>query len=435
MGNKEIKVKGKKVFCFVFSVFVTINTFAQVAVTAKEELLIRIPLGTKESEASYIVNEEGMWTPGAPEIDNEGNIYLFSHSNRNILRYSKGRLETLKYPTDYPMQYIINPNEYPVVSQEGEYGYDWHDYQLEENLQRSITLDKIAQTVLYMMPWGQAIQYSDYDGNSQIIGIKYDPMIFSMEKKVNRSYTGYTVADLKTWLQTQPGEFRIGEDGLLYKNGMVWSAVKPLDASHGWDYCGKLASGHSDWRGGGRSYAPGEFLITDSEGKTELKMTVPWMVQPGEDASEEKKEYLYDYGLGPWGELYCLLPPDFKITGGSKDGEGGYMPIFGPDPNGTAELVVVRNHLKYFGRLNDDKVRLRKGPSTSTESLGTYPVKTGFRILEKGTKEETIGGQKSVWYKVRLLDGTEGWFFGAFVHNLYDGPNGNPPPWPNVADW
>ncbi len=97
--------------------------------------------------------------------------------------------------------------------------------------------------------------------------------------------------------------------------------------------------------------------------------------------------------------------------------------------------MVVRNYLKYFGRLNDNNVRLRKGPSSFSESLGTYPNKTGFRILEKGTAEETIGGRKNVWYKVRLLDGTEGWFFGTFVHNLYDGPNGDPPPWPNVADW
>src|SRR5574344_1117106 len=306
MGNKEIKVKGKKVFCFVFSVFVTINTFAQVAVTAKEELLIRIPLGTKESEASYIVNEEGMWTPGAPEIDNEGNIYLFSHSNRNILRYSKGRLETLKYPTDYPMQYIINPNEYPVVSQEGEYGYDWHDYQLEENLQRSIILDKIAQTILYMMPWGQAIQYSDYDGNSQIIGIKYDPMIFSMEKKVNRSYTGYTVADLKTWLQTQPGEFSIGEDGLLYKNGMLWSAAKkPTYGEYEYEYRWRLISGHVLWSGGGSFNSPGQFIISDTRGNVEFVIDLPWR------KSVEDEWYQYNYGVGPWGEIYFLLPPSF----------------------------------------------------------------------------------------------------------------------------
>jgi hypothetical protein len=139
--------------------------------------------------------------------------------------------------------------------------------------------------------------------------------------------------------------------------------------------------------------------------------------------------------LGPWGELYCLLPPKFVITRYSKDAEGGKYPVYEPDPTGTAELVVVRNYLKYFGRLNDGGVRLRKEPTTSGEILGTYPAKTGFRILETGTKIETIGGQKNVWYKVRLLDGTEGWFFGAFVHNLYDGPNGNPPPWPNVPDW
>ncbi len=106
-----------------------------------------------------------------------------------------------------------------------------------------------------------------------------------------------------------------------------------------------------------------------------------------------------------------------------------------PKPGGIAELVVVRNHLKYFGRLNDGGVRLRKEPNTTSDILGTYPAKTGFRILEKGAKEETIGGQTNVWYKVRLLDGKEGWFFGAFVHNLYDGPNGQPPPWPNVPDW
>lgn len=77
---------------------------------------------------------------------------------------------------------------------------------------------------------------------------------------------------------------------------------------------------------------------------------------------------------------------------------------------------------------------MRSGPTTSSESLGTYPINTGFRILEKGTKQETIGGDTGVWYKVRLLDGKEGWFFGAYVRDLYDGP-GTQLPWPNVADW
>jgi len=109
--------------------------------------------------------------------------------------------------------------------------------------------------------------------------------------------------------------------------------------------------------------------------------------------------------------------------------------VYSPEPGVPADLVVYRNHLKLFGRLNADRVRLRKEPNTTSAIVGTYPVKTGFRILETGTTQETIGGKTAPWIKVRLLDGKEGWFFGAFVANLYDGPDGSPPPWPNVPDW
>ena len=420
-----------KLFIMVITLLAVGNClFSQETITAVKEIIDTVRVGQNTNEIKYDVNEEGFYSPKGPIVDQKGRlIFLPNTSTDKIQVYAEGKYQDEPVPSVFPLYTMLNrsfksqqgfssnPSGYQLLCDGVKYYY--YNYYLK-------TGEYIDYDEDYTMPFG-ALLYSEKSGTG--IAIVFDV------KHPSEDFTIVGEDKLKTWLPTQPGGFSIGEDGLLYRNGMVWSAVKPLDASHGWEYCGKLASGHSVWRGGGRSYAPGEFLITDSEGKTELKMTVPWMVQPGEDASEEEKEYLYDYGLGPWGELYCLLPPDFKITGGSKDGEGGYMPIFGPDPNGTAELVVVRNHLKYFGRLNDDKVRLRKGPSTSTESLGTYPAKTGFRILEKGTKEETIGGQKNVWYKVRLLDGTEGWFFGAFVHNLYDGPDGNPPPWPNVADW
>ena len=420
----------KRVICLLFTVIIGVNVFSQETVTAEKELLTKIPVGTKENEVAFLYTEEGMWTPGAPEVDNKGNIYLFSHSNENILRYSAGKLETLPYPSDYPMEYVINPNGYPATSQEGIYGYSWHSNELVEKLRGSITLEKIARNeILYMMPWGVAIQYSDYRGNSQVLGITYDPMTFSNEKDIKRTYTGYTVSDLKTWLPTQPEGFSIGDDGLLYRNGMVWSAKQP-DGYPG-KYLGRLASGHAIW-GSDSGVGVRRFYITNSKGEIEADLHIPWASDEKRWSQSEGRPY--NYGIGPWGEIYCLIPPPYKAAPGYVAGPDT-LEFFTPDPNGTAELVVVRNHLKYFGRLNDDKVRLRKGPSTSTESLGTYPVKTGFRILEKGTAEETIGGQKNVWYKVRLLDGTEGWFFGAFVHNLYDGPNGNPPPWPNVADW
>ena len=100
--------------------------------------------------------------------------------------------------------------------------------------------------------------------------------------------------------------------------------------------------------------------------------------------------------------------------------------------NGTAKLYVIRNHLKNYGYLNDDRIRLRKGPGTNTESLGTYPINTGFRILEKSGVKQTISGVTDEWIKIRLTDGTEGYFFGQYVQNLYDG-SGTPLPWSNAV--
>ncbi len=176
-------------------------------------------------------------------------------------------------------------------------------------------------------------------------------------------------------------------------------------------------SGHALWAAGFRGMET-EFIIVNSAGNIELKFQFPWG-----SVSDTDNYYFFNYGLGPWGEFYCLLPPPHQE--GKK--------YFTPQP-GNAELVVVRNHLKYFGRTNDSGVRLRKGPTTKDEVIDTLPVKTGFRILERNGKQETINGKTSDWVKVRLLDGREGWMFGAFVANLYDGP-GTPPPWPNVPDW
>ena len=126
-----------------------------------------------------------------------------------------------------------------------------------------------------------------------------------------------------------------------------------------------------------------------------------------------------------YGEMYALVTPECKYS------EGEWFPNF---TKGNAELIAVRNYLKYFGILNDNRIRLRKGPGTDSESLGTYPVKTGFRILEDSGVKQTIDGKTYTWIKVRLLDGTEGYFYGQYVQNLYEGP-GLPLPWSNIPDW
>lgn len=202
---------------------------------------------------------------------------------------------------------------------------------------------------------------------------------------------------------------------------MLWSAKLPSGGRYAEKYLGRLMSGHQVWVGGGIADFIRYLTISNSKGQIELLVEIPW------GPKLEPRQYgfnPFNYGLGPWGEIYALIAPysDEKSVWPPKDG-------------GTSELVVVRNYMKYFGRLNADRVRLRKESNTTSDVIGTYPIKTGFRILETGTTKETIAGQTNVWYKVRLLDGKEGWFFGAFVANLYDGPDGSPPPWPNVADW
>jgi hypothetical protein len=389
MGNKEVEVKRLDISIFIFLLIIS-GLFSQETITAIKEKITSLKLGDSDLELSYECNEEGFYSPNGPMIDEKGNMLLYPEAGRGAY------------------EYLIQIDRNGAVSK--------------------------RELFPIMKEWrgSTALEFVSQQGYIQLNNVCID----LSESGYGEAFYPHEIEDIPVTretgdyplLSTQPGGFSVGEDGLLYRNGMVWSAVRPTDSTEGENYIGRLISGHTVWMGP-RESEYRYIVIANTKGKTELKVEIPW----GE--ADNRPLYMYDSGLGPWGELYCLLPPVFVVTGQRIDDTGEKKLIYGPPSTGTAELVVVRNYLKYFGRLNDDKVRLRKGASTSTESLGTYPVKTGFRILEKGTAEETIGGQKNVWYKVRLLDGTEGWFFGAFVHNLYDGPNGNPPPWPNVADW
>ncbi|BDC93197.1 SH3 domain-containing protein [Treponema bryantii] len=189
----------------------------------------------------------------------------------------------------------------------------------------------------------------------------------------------------------------------ILKNGMIWS---PMRGDSKGKFLGKLKSGHNIFK-----TDLNEVEIINCIGEKELSFTL-------------ELNNFDVCSLGNYGEFYILSSPELIYSDNysyAKDGD-------------FSELFTYRIHLKSFGILNDDKIRLRKGPGTNTESLGTYPIKTGFRILEKSGVKQTIGGVTDEWVKVRLLDGTEGYFFGQYVQNLYDGP-GTPLPWPNVPDW
>lgn len=259
----------------------------------------------------------------------------------------------------------------------------------------------------YPVENGLLIEYVGQDNGPYRLGVE-----------VNSDLTTNVISkfDSKDWLEKQKGNYKIFNNK-IYKNNMLWT---PNDNYELGAYIGRLKSGHCIFAtyDNPQDLYMREFVITRPDGTIEISLEIPWSAS---NIYEEGKSF-YSWSFGNWGELYSLIAPPIDSEGYWNNGKK------------EIELVVSRNYLKYFGILNDDRIRLRKGPGTNTESLGTYPIKTGFRILETSGVKQTIGGVTDEWIKVRLLDGTEGYFFGQYVQNLYDGP-GTPLPWPNVADW
>ncbi len=410
----KVLLENKKKVVFLILYILTINsTRAQEVLIGIKEKLTTIPIGDNPTDAFYYANDEGFYSLGSPIIDRKGQIvFLKSVSHNNIFIIIKEGGERESYPYKGNLSDFRLTGDRHFDSQQGmhidttpliyadkifyEYNYREKNIELEGGYYN-----------FYPTPFG-GIYYSE----RQKEGIA---IVFDVQHP-SEAFTVIPQDKLKSWLSTQPGGFSIGDDGLLYRNGILWSAMKPRGKENlDWRYLGRLISGHAIWCPGPPEVA-NKFTIVDAQGNIELIVEIPVQSR-------------FNYGLGPWGELYYLFaPPMDKRLDRMND-------YYKPEPGIPAELVVFRNYLKYFGRLNDGGVRLRKEPSTTAEILGTYPVKTGFRILETGTRSETISGQTNVWYHVRLLDGKEGWFFGAYVQNLYDGPNGKAPPWPNVPDW
>lgn len=397
----------KQIILIILSCLLAFEVAGQ-TVSAEKEKLIDISVGNGSIEARYRSTEEGFYSPGGVFVDSTGGLYFIQNfRSKPILRFYNGVLSALPVPTNVPDTWF-GPST-SGVSQNGVSGAGSFFFKFENDSYRQTDFynSHLMKPVVangYPTPWGAICESID------------NQFLVSAEFRIGEIATVRDSKETRAWLPTQPGGFSIGDDGFLYRNGVLWSAVKPRGKDNfDWRYLGRLISGHAMWCPSPQEVA-NTFTIVNAQGNIELTVEVPVQSR-------------FNYGLGPWGELYYLFAPPMDK---SLDPMNDY---YRPEPGVPAELVVFRNHLKYFGRLNDGDVRLRSTPNTSGEILGSYPNKTGFRILERNGKIETIAGMTSDWVKVRLLDGTEGWFFGAFVHNLYDGPNGNPPPWPNVPDW
>lgn len=386
-----------------FTIFVMNVNSEEKCLEANKEILCSIKLGENENINISIMGEDFNGFLGIA-VNNNGDLIIptsIKNSNVNNILYEYKNKQWAK-----SSNYKISCNSFKPISQDGLINIPGEIYIFNDDSKNIkywdiVDSDMIPDRLknnLYAVNKGVIIEKQAIrQKNKKMVALEID------DTKITKTYND--IDEINRWLLNQKSDFSIDADNfLIKKNDLIWTVCK---GDNNGVFIGKTKNGFNVFE-----ITNEEFYITDSTGVKVLSMPI-------------KENKYYSYGIGTWGEIYMLLVPKLIKT----DNES-----YSTEIGDKAELIVIRNHLKYFGILNDDCIRLRKGPGTDTESLGTYPVNTGFMILEDSGVKQTIGGVTKTWIKVRLLDGTEGYFFGQYVQNLYDGP-GTPLPWPNVADW
>ncbi len=390
----------KKIPLFYLLILFSFNVYSIDKITSRSEVLTKINIGNEKNEVIYQEVGEDIFSLLGISVTRDGMLFIpasfFNSFGKNrIYTYTQNNwseTETIQF--DETTSYKPYSQSGYNITSKIEYFKNNSFYNL--NIENFCDYERDFSHFCYFVPKGILIEKQHTK-----IGKRKISALEVMDEKIIRVIE--EIDEVNEWLKNQSGNFYINDENQLMKDGNLYSCY--TDESVGL-YNGKLKSGHNLFISDNIGVD-----ITDSTGSIEIHLDFSW-------ANENRA---FSYGVGNYGEIYCIIEPRFDSAG----------KIIIED---NVQLVVIRNHLKSFGILNDDKIRLRKGPGTNTESLGTYPIKTGFRILEKSGVKQTIGGVTDEWIKVRLLDGTEGYFFGQYVQNLYDGP-GTPLPWPNVPDW
>ena len=70
---------------------------------------------------------------------------------------------------------------------------------------------------------------------------------------------------------------------------------------------------------------------------------------------------------------------------------------------------------RVFAFINDDNVRFRAEPNTSSPVIDKLNFSEKIEILMKSKEIDTIDGIKSPWFLIRRESENEGWVFGAFL--------------------
>jgi hypothetical protein len=68
-----------------------------------------------------------------------------------------------------------------------------------------------------------------------------------------------------------------------------------------------------------------------------------------------------------------------------------------------------------YGVVTENRVRVRTGPGTDTDTMGHLYVGDLIEIFERSVLAETIGEVSAPWIRIRTSFELEGWAFGAFI--------------------
>ena len=243
-GDKEVEVKKNiLVACLLFS---SACSFAQEIIQAEKETLGRTTIGNGKGQVEYFSDEEGFFSPNGPFVDGNGILYFFpTYDRRSLITFDGKEFQNRPLTENIPDFDKLISTGYTFTSQEGTIGSPGN------GLTFNFNDDKFR---VQPFDWGEEkVRAYDYI----LTPVPHGMLLESQSKKVlliaEFLKTGdieiHNTADAKLWLPTQPGGFSIGDDGLLYRNGMVWSAVRPTDSTEGENYIGRLISGHTVWMG------------------------------------------------------------------------------------------------------------------------------------------------------------------------------------------
>ncbi|MCQ2582449.1 MAG: hypothetical protein MJ160_00950 [Treponema sp.] len=333
------------------------------------------------------------YMPYGPCINEDGELSFYYKENTPEIEYIyKNRKWSIDEKTDSNInlgKIIYNQNGRSLDSNFN-YRYKGHWYDLKEFLP-----DHYDSSLIYVYDVndGAIIQNSV---TMELIGVNF----------ANKTVSNPIPADeLNNWLEYQEGKFTVeykNEGWILYKDeiqySLGYSYINVLAEYPEASYYGKLKTGHNIF------FCKNKILISDNTGEILEEIIIPWHFY-SKNSSKSLKFNLDSFSFGNYGEMYCLIGP---ASNNLNKNEYDYY---------DSELVVIKNYFEKFGLTDALSLPLFNEAMDDAKVNCFITEPTGFYFLDDVVNEENPIDPKK-WYRVRLIDGTEGYFFGDSIKSL-----------------